>query len=218
MRFAPHRTVSFTSAALAAALFTVAPSSARGDIVFNNFGAADAFGNSGRLLQGESVGTIGDVDQAVSFTVGGSPYNLTLVSLGINIGGPGVNTGLLDVEIWSNAAGLPGAALDVVTLNVNSQGKQIVTANFGGSPQLSAGTTYWIVADARTTLDGGWNFNSTGDVGNTAGRSDNGPWSLRVDDDRMALRVEGTLVPEPASVAMLGLAAAAGLGRRRARN
>jgi len=84
-----------------------------------------------------------------------------------------------------------------------------VTASFPGTLQLNANTTYWVIADAQTTFDGSWNFNSTGDLGNTAGRSNNGPWDLRVNDDRMALRVQGTLVPEPASLAviagMLGL-------------
>jgi hypothetical protein len=183
---------------------------ARADIVFNNFGAGDAFSDSGRLLQGESVGTIANVDQAVAFVVGANSYKLTSISLGIFADtSPNVGTGPLNVVLASDSGGLPGASLANQVLNVNTTGKQVVTATFGGSTQLNANTTYWVIADAQTTFDGSWNFNSIGDKGNTAGRSNNGPWDLRVNDDRMALRVQGTLVPEPASLAviagMLGL-------------
>jgi hypothetical protein len=61
--------------------------------------------------------------------------------------------------------------------------------------------------DGQTTFDGSWNFNSVGDVGPTAGRSDGFPWNLRPQDDRMALRVEGNAVPEPASLGLLACVA-----------
>jgi len=57
----------------------------RADIVFNNFGPSNAFSDNGRLLQGESVGTIANVDQAVAFGVGANSYKLTSISLGISL-------------------------------------------------------------------------------------------------------------------------------------
>jgi hypothetical protein len=199
-------------------LLLVCPSLARADIVFNNFGAGDAFSDGGRLIQGEDVGTIGDVDQAVSFIVGPSSYYLTQLSLGIFVSSsPSDGTGPLDVVVAADDAGLPGTALRTFSLDVTDTGKQIVTAVEGGLLQLDANTPYWIIADGKDTFDGSWQFNSMGDLGNTAGRSDGATWSLRVDDDRMALRVEGRLVPEPNFTLILagGLLALAARGRRR---
>ncbi len=162
-----------------AAMFAVSLfSAARADIIFNNFGAGDTFGNSGLLLQGPAVGTIGDVNQAAAFTVGATDVILTSVQLGINTGGTGPGTGPIDVLLAANAAGLPGATLQSSLVNVNVSGKQVISAGYNGTLQLSANTTYWVVADTEGTFDGGWNFNTTGDTGLTAGQTEGNPWSL----------------------------------------
>lgn len=187
-------------------------------IIFNNFGPNNTFGNAGRLLQGENYGTIGNVDQAVEFTTGPGSYAVTSVSLGIYCEDPpNIGTGELDVIVASDANGKPGAALGTIPLNINSTGKQIVTANFGGGLNLNANTPYWIIADARTTFDGGWNFNTVNDIGPTAGRSDNGPWSVNPTDTRMALHVEGRAVPEPATTTVALAGGALGMLRIRRR-
>lgn len=192
---------------------------AQAAVVFNNFGPGDAFSDGGRILQGETVGTIADVDQAASFTVGGTPHLLTIVSLGINVSpSPNIGTGPLNIVIAADAAGVPGATLRTLPLNVNATGKQIVTVADNGTLQLDANTTYWVIADGKTTFDGAWYFNNVGDVGATAGRTNLGPWNLRPDDDRYALRVEGRPVPEPASAALLALSTVlAGRGCTRGR-
>lgn len=209
-----------TRAAGALAVFALlAPgTTAHADIVFNNFGPLNAFGDSGRLVQGESVGTIGNVDQAVQFSVGANPYDLTLVSLGVHANDPpNTGTGPIDVQIATNSAGLPGAVLGTVQVNVAATGKQVITANFNSSVQLDPNTSYWVIANGRTTFDGAWNFNSIGDMGPTAGRTEGFPWNLRPDDTRMALRVEGNIVPEPAAVSLICVGGITALLRRRSR-
>jgi hypothetical protein len=180
-------------------------SAARADIVFSNFGPFDAFANSGRLVQGPAVGTIGDVNQAAAFTVGSLSYALTSLELGISTGGPSPGTGPIDVVLAADAAGLPGAALRVFPLNVNVSGKQIITAADDGSFQLDANTTYWVIADGEGSFDGGWYINSIGDTGPNAGQTEGNPWNLHgVNDERYALRVQGRpVVPEPAAIALL---------------
>jgi hypothetical protein len=189
---------------------------ASGAVVFNNFGPLNAFGNSGRLVQGPDVNTIGDVDQAVKFTVGaGKPFDLTSASLGIYaVSSPAIGTGPVAVQLAADSAGLPGAVLASTTVNVNATGKQMITANFPGLQQLNANTSYWVIMNGQTTFDGAWYYNSTGDTGPTAGRSDGFPWNLHADNTRMALRVEGNVVPEPAMAGLVCTAIAL-VGRRR---
>lgn len=177
------------------------------DIIFNNLGPGDTFSAGGRIIQGESVGTIGDVDQASSFTVGASDVAVTSVTLGIGVSSsPSVGTGPLDILIAADTGSGPGAVLRTLHVVATLTGQQTITGTDDGSLVLSANTMYWVIADGKTTFDGAWDFNAIGDVGFTAGRSNGGAWNLRTDDTRYALRVEGRVVPEPASMLLLGLA------------
>ena len=209
------RCTTVLTAMIAVSLF----SAARADIIFNNFGAGDAFGNSGLLLQGPAVGTIGDVNQAAAFTIGATDVFLTSVQLGINAVEQGPGTGPIDVKLAANAGGLPGATLQSSLVNVNVTGKQVISAAYNGTLQLSANTTYWVVADTEGTFDGGWNFNTTGDTGLTAGQTEGNPWNLHAPDQRFAFRVQGRLVPEPASILLVacGVIAVVVCVRRRTR-
>ena len=76
--------------------------------------------------------------------------------------------------------------------------------------QLAPNTKYWIIADAKGTFDGAWEFNPINDFGPVAGRSNNGPWNLQnANDPRLVFQVEARFVPEPSCVALLvtGIAA-----------
>jgi len=135
--------------------------------------------------------------------VGAFSYYLTSIELGLQVS----SAGPLDVILAADTGGSPGAALETISLNLNANGLAFASAS--GSTVLNPNTTYWVIADARGGYDGGWEFNNTGDMGLTAGRSAPvnsfayGPWNLRPDDTRYALRVEGSIVPEPGSPVLL---------------
>jgi PEP-CTERM motif len=192
-------------------------------IVFDNFGPGFSFPDVGRILQGELVGNIANIDQAASFINGPSTVFVTDVKLGIYVDSPANSPfdgrGPLDVIIASDAGGLPGAALHTTSLNVNNFLSQVVDAPVGGVVQLNPNTQYWIIADAKGTFDGAWEYNPINDFGPVAGRSNNGPWSLHnANDPRLVFQVQGRLAaPEPTTIGLLtiGLVGIASMSWRR---
>jgi hypothetical protein len=203
--------------ALAALVIATSAATANADTIFNNFLPGNTFSEAGRLLQGPDVHNIGDVDQAVAFTVGPQDYFLTSVLLGLSVSGAGSpfdGTGPLKVEIASDLGGLPGSVLlSIDTMVVQPPTHQVVTVTSPGVLKLSANTTYWVIANTQGLFDGAWNYPdyNNPDAGPTAGRSNNGAWSLHAqpNDGRMALQVNGFLdrssVPDDgASWALLG--------------
>ena len=54
-------------------------------VIFSNFGPGNTFPDVGRILQGEAVGNIGNVDQAAAFTTGANDVVVTDVKLGIYV-------------------------------------------------------------------------------------------------------------------------------------
>jgi hypothetical protein len=208
------------------ALVVSVSSAARADVIFDNFGPGFSFPVVGRILQGELVNNIGNVDQAASFMTGASEVFVTDVKLGIYVSSPANSPfdgrGPLDVIIAADAGGLPGAALHTTSLNVQNYLAQVVDAPTAGEVHLNANTQYWIIADAKGTFDGAWEFNPTNDFGPTAGRSNNGPWNLHnPNDERMVFQVSGRLgVPEATTVgllaSLLGVGGIGWRGKRRA--
>lgn len=192
----------YTSLALAVVI-TAFCSTSHADVVFNNFGPGDSFTGGGLILQGPGVGSIGDVNQAAAFTVGPTGAYLTGIDIGITAGGPGPSTGPIDIVLAADAAGLPGAALQNSIVNVTTTGQQIASAGYPGTLLLAPNTTYWVIADAEGSFDGGWDFNSIGETGPTAGQSEGFPWSLHNPEQRFVFRVEGRLIPEPVSSLLL---------------
>ena len=191
---------------------------AQAAVIFNNFGPGDTFQATGRIVQGPAVGTIGDVDQAASFMTGANPTFLTSISLGMGVSGPpNVGTGPLDVILAADAGGVPGSDPANATHQHKRLGDQVVTVVDDGSQMLDPNTQYWVIADGEGEFDGAWRFNSIGDIGDTAGRSDGFPWNLRPMDDHYALRVEGRVVPEPAAAGLLMLGISGVLLRLRRR-
>jgi hypothetical protein len=171
---------------------------------------------SGNLVLGPDEASIGNVDQAMSFTVGAIDTYFTSAELGLRLTD---GFDFLNVLLMSDAGGLP----DSVLLSMGVSGlpgpdvPAIVTASAGAAVLLTANTTYWIAADAGSDTEIVWHRNSIGDLGR-AGRAGDpvGPWNFNPDQETLAFRVNGRLVPAP-GFGMLALIAggAAAVRRRR---
>lgn len=214
-RHAMNPTHAVTAAVLA--LTTLAGAAGAQVVIHSNFGPGDSFNLvSGNLVLGPDEISIGNVDQAMRFQTGGIDTYFTSAELGLRL-----TDGLdaLSVYLMSDAGGLPSAVL--LTMNISGlpgpDVPAIVTASAGAAFLLSANTTYWIAADAGGDTEIVWHRNSIGDLGR-AGRSGDpvGPWNFNPDQETLAFRVNGRLVPTPgaASLGMLVFGAVAARRRR----
>src|SRR5690606_602731 len=93
-------------------------------------------------------------DAGASFTVGPNNYFLDSVDMAMR----DINEiGNFSVELWSNSgSGLPGTQLLIGSPGPVSTTASVITVDFGGTFELQANTTYWIVADAQNGFKGMW--------------------------------------------------------------
>lgn len=199
------------------------PAPARADVLFNNFHPVNNgyLGNTGWTVS-NGIDLMVHLEQAAVFTVPAGDHFLNSIELALgHLFGPNV----VHVTLRADANNAPGAAIQTVTVvdQINPMPTEPknnfppVVANFGGTSVLQGGTNYWVSLSSDTSVPNSWlawNYNTTGDLGLRAQRTDGGPWSTHTGDPRGAFRVNGTPVPEPACAAAM-LVATLGLTLRR---
>jgi len=186
----------------------------RADTIHSNLGPGDSFD----LIQGWNVTTLASVtgvdqDIAMPFTVIGTSHTFTSAELAmLHVGG----TPSLDILLTADAGGVPGAVIETMNVTVVG-GPALVTATSVLNPTLVAGTTYWIATVAGGDHSSEWMFAGSPVGGNhifgTPGFSYDGgaSWST-LPQEEAAFRVNGNVVPEPASQTLLGLGSLGLLG------
>jgi hypothetical protein len=213
---------------VATLLFACTASHVRADpvTVFSNFGPNDSFqtdSGAGWAINGSLFRT---EQQAISqlFTPATSSF-LDRVQLGLTLlQGPGA----FDVFLQADRDGLPGAVLEVMHVRGFQFGTAVVSVESFFHPMLVADNPYWLsVFAGAPQVNGGWNWNSIGDVfdgrnfaGNTTeGGSPEGPWGLGPGpisgpQFRSVFRIEALSQPapvsEPVSLLLVGSGAAIG--------
>jgi hypothetical protein len=188
---------------------------ARGDVFYDNFGPGNSYQNSSGYGFG---GSNPNFQQAMRFTSSGD-YLLTGGEFGVSLSF-GQNPSTFQITLHEDGGGLPGAVLEQVNVQVNlgpfGLPNPPVVVNFSGEALLSAGAQYWISMSASGFNDYVWNRNNTGDIGLRAFASNGGPWNAANGNEAIgAFRLEGTLVPGPSVIALLGVCACAPRRRRR---
>ena len=184
--------------------------SAQGDVFYDNFGPGNSYSRgSGYAFGGPFSGA--HFDTAMAFTAA-NPYLLTAgefaLSAAYDLGSPIPSS--LTISIRADAAGLPGAVLEEVTITQQLGASGVfsppVMVNFAGTTLLSAGAQYWIHMSADEPHRLIWKSNNTGDFGLRAFQIDGGPWTAGNGNEALgAFRLHGTLVPGPGVIALLGV-------------
>jgi len=202
-------------------LFLALPQ-AEATIIYNTFGPGDTFNSPGWTISNQSD-TTPNFDQGDAFIPDAS-YRLDTIELAFSLV-RGTNT--LDVWLMSDSGGKPGAIIETFQF-INQMSsiplRGIISGTSTLHPLLEANTQYWLIASVPVsgTLAPWW-MSPSGE-GLHADREDLGPWSVfntsRSDLEKQgAFRINGTPVPEPSTILLLG-AGLAGVGilRRRFKN
>lgn len=190
--------------------------------IYNTFGPGDTFKSPGWTISNQSD-SLPNLDQGDAFIPDAS-YSLDTIELAFSLI---EGTNALDVWLMSDSGGEPGTIIETFQF-INQMSsiplRGIISGTSTLSPLLEAGTQYWLIASVPVsgTLAVWWMSPSV--EGLHAYREDLGTWNVfntnRSDTENQgAFRINGTPVPEPSTILLLG-AGLAGVGilRRRFKN
>lgn len=190
---------------LALSLFVGAAFAAQADVILNTFGITGTGFDSGT---GWSVNNSQYMGRA--FNMPGS-YTLDQIDVAL-FGNPG---DVVNVNIHSDNAGAPGAVLETLSVAVSD-----VSTNYSLisvlHPLMTSGTYYLTLAPANPSGAAAWCWTNDSHTADLLFSTDQGGVYNQFNNVDVATTVYGTLVPEPASFAVLGLGALALVRRRRA--
>jgi PEP-CTERM motif len=180
------------------------PAVSYADVIYSNLGP---LGNTyqsccGGIIRGANAG--GFVRQGDAFTSLGT-YNVTQIDIGLgNVSG----TNSADVSLWTDVGGLPGVTLGSWTVSnqpsFGSTSDTLTTISGISGVILTFGNSYFLVVSpgASDTYDA-FNKTSTGATGPHV--IDTGSGFFSAAPSMGAFEVVGVPVPEPSTLAILGV-------------
>jgi hypothetical protein len=202
---------------LVLALSCIVSIPAAANTIFDDFNA----GNSYNCCTGWTVSGPGSPPgqfiSANEFTAGATASVTELdLAIGRVVGDGGGTAALYTVN-----NGVPGTLLgswDFIAHQNVGNCCLFETININGGPTLTQGVDYFMVLTADNSTWDSWNQNTVGATGVDLYSTDNGnSWHSNGVTTLGTFRLEGTTVPEPGTLVMLGsgiVAAAAGLRRK----
>jgi PEP-CTERM motif len=192
---------------------------AAADSIFNDFNTGNSYNCcTGWTVAGANSG-VGQYISANEFTAAASAQ-VTEIDLAISkVLGDGAGTAAL-YTVGGN--GLPGTLLGSWSFVAHQAFGQCCAveqiANIQGGPMLAQATQYYMVLSADSATYDVWNFNTVGAMGRDLFSQDNmQSWHDNGTQTLGTFSIEGTSVPEPGTLLMLGsgVVAVAGAFRRK---
>lgn len=178
--------------------------------IYSNFGPGYTYNiNAAYPVTGIAAPDYDKFDIALDFIPTGT-YGLDSITVAMCIGNQSVSVNEVALSICSDAGGQPGAVLESWTIPVPIEYgfgfiyNPPLSANSVLNPLLTSGTRYWLLAEAATdesVLE--WNLSSPTDVGSLSFRMNGGAWTT-YETERSAFQVNGSDIPEPTTLALLG--------------
>jgi hypothetical protein len=169
--------------------------------------------------------TVAGTDPFDSFSTGDNAEILNGVTLLLNVFDP-TDGGTVDVGLYGDSAGSPGSLIATLGTIDNSELGTALTdfvLPLAQNPILAADSRYWIgLTTADSSASWGWGTDNTGtNVGNEVHQDFYGLWcnsdfaacNSNVSPKPYVMQVNGVL-PEPASITLLGTSLALGLACR----
>lgn len=182
-------------------------------IIFNNFGASDAYDTgSGWTISGPSSAP-GFFAQGFAFTAGITAQVATITVGMLHV----ADTNSYQMQLWTDSAGIPGTLLGTWSSPAGVVGTNPppFVINVVAGPNVTAGSTYWLTATALNATFGFWGNNVTASTGPRAlMQTPGGTWSNQGNSNMGAFRIAAA-VPEPVSSLVLGSGLLLALARRR---
>ncbi len=183
--------------------------------IFSNFGQP---GNTYDATQGAGIFGYPDPNQniAASF-VPGSDYLFDSADLALLMYPeiPGYFTSnTLDVWLMSDSGGLPGTIMASFSVSIPFNSSGIYTVSSASHPLLTSGATYWVAVSPDGSARAAWLANNQGLMGLAVGHF-GPPFGLNDSQLTPAFRVEGTPVPEPGILILLGISMISVAGLKR---
>jgi PEP-CTERM motif len=196
-------------------LFSLSPSSLYADVICGNYDATQTYstppGAGGYLVSGMASGS-GTVMQGVEFTVPGTvPYSVSTI-VSTMTGAPSVPGEYIKWNISPDNSGAPDLSNSLVGFlsDPSSFPHPGYTAFFPTSLILYPGQSYWFTAYAYSPSNVMFWLSSPGHFENTAFSHDGTTWVSENDDGVQHIgapgfEIMGTPVPEPSTLALLGI-------------